>query len=71
MSYIDFAFSPYRGNLTEEIGEILTEDHEMAVDGIHSRGLIFLIAYTVIMFLSVVKVCYHIFNHFRKPKCPY
>lgn len=70
MSYIDIMFSPYRGNLAEEIGEILAEDHKMAVDGINSRGLIFLIAYIMIMFLSILKVFYHIFDHFRKPKRP-
>ena len=70
MSYIDIIFSPYRGNLSEEIGEILSEDHEMALKQIESRGLLFLIAYIMVMFLSIIKVFYHIYDHFRKPERP-
>ena len=70
MSYITSTLSPYRGDLDEEIGEILQEDHEMVCKGIESRGLIFLIAYIMIMFLSVVKVIFHIFDHYSKPERP-
>lgn len=70
MSYITSTLSPYRGDLDEEIGEILYEDHEMVCKGIQSRGFIFIIAYLTIMFLSVVKVIFHIFNHYGKPKRP-
>jgi cbb3-type cytochrome oxidase subunit 3 len=70
MSYIDIIFSPYRGNLSEEIGEILSEDHEMVLRQIESRGLLFLIGYIMVMFLSLIKVFYHIYDHFKKPERP-
>ena len=70
MSYIDRMLSPYRGDLAEEIGEILSEDHKMAVNDIHSRGLIFLIAYTMIMLISLLKVFFHTIDHLRKPNRP-
>ena len=70
MSYITSTLSPYRGNLSEEIGEILMEDHEMVLRQIKSRGLIFVIAYVVIMGISILKVLFHIIDHFKKPKRP-
>ena len=71
MSWILSTLSPYRsGDLDEEIGEILLEDHEMVCKGIESRGLIFLIAYILIMALSVVKVIFHIFDYCSKPEPP-
>lgn len=70
MSYIRLAFQPYRGNLEEEIGEILYEDHEMVCRVIKYRNLLFVIAYIIIMSLSVLKVLYHIYDHYRKPERP-
>lgn len=70
MSYIESTLSPYRGNLEEEIGEILLEDHEMVCREITGRGLIFLIAYIVIMGISLLKVIFHVFDHYSKPERP-
>lgn len=70
MGFIELSFSPYRGNLSEEIGEILLEEHEMVVNYIKNRGLIFLIAYIMVMGISLLKVVLHIFDHFGKPKRP-
>lgn len=70
MSYLDSMLNPYRGDLGEEIVEILSDDHEMACREIQSRGLIFLVAYTMIMLISFVKVICHVFDHCGKPKRP-
>ena len=70
MSYITAALSPYRGDLEQEIGEILYEDHEAVCKGIEYRNLIFVIAYIIVMALSVLKVLYHVFDHYRKPERP-
>lgn len=70
MSYLDSMLSPYRGDLGEEIGEILSGDHEMACREIQVRGLIFLIAYTMIMLISFLKVICHTFDHYSKPERP-
>lgn len=71
MSWISSSLSPYRsGDLDGEIGEMLLEDHEMVCKGIQSRGLTFLIAYILIMALSVVKVIFHIFDYCSKPERP-
>lgn len=70
MSYITSTLSTYRGDLCEEICEILLDDHEMACREIQVRGLIFLIAYTMIMLTSFFKILFHTANHFSKPKRP-
>lgn len=70
MTYLDSMLSPYRGNLDEEIGEILLEDHKMACREIPTRGLVFLIAYTMIMLISFLKVLVHIVDHYSKPERP-
>ena len=71
MGFIELSFSPYRGNLSEEIGEILLEDHEMVVNYIKNRGLIFIIAYILVMSLSVLKVMFYSIDHFKKTKRPH
>ena len=71
MSYISSMLSPYRGDLPEEIAEILTEDHKMVCRDVQSRGLIFLIAYIMVMATSVLKVILHSIDHFRKPELPH
>ena len=70
MTYIRYTFSPYRGDLAKEIGLILCEDHELVVKKIESRGLLFVIAYILVMSLSVLKVICHIFDHLKKPERP-
>ena len=71
MSWISSSLSPYRsGDLDEEIGEILHDDHEMILRDIQSRGLIFLIAYIMVMGISLVKVLFHIVDYYSKPERP-
>lgn len=70
MSYLDSMLSPYRGDLGEEISEIISEDHEMACRDIQTRGLVFLIAYTMIMLISFLKVLVHTVDHYSKPERP-
>ena len=70
MSYISSMLSPYRGDLEEEICEILSDDHEMVLRDIQSRGLLFLIAYIMIMGTSLVKVLLHTLDHYSKPERP-
>lgn len=71
MSYISSSLSPYRsGELDEEIAEILHDDHEMVLRDIQSRGLIFLIAYIMIMGTSLIRVLFHIVDYYSKPKVP-
>lgn len=71
MSWISSSLSPYRsGELDEEIGEILHDDHEMVLREIQSRGLLFLIAYIMIMGTSLVKVLFHIIDYYSKPERP-
>lgn len=70
MTYIESTLSPYRGNLGEEIEEILKEDHEAVCKGIPYRGLLFLFVYTLVMGISLIKVIFHILGHLSKPERP-
>lgn len=71
MSYTESMFSPYRGDTSKEIMEVLSEDHEMVCSSLESRGLLFGIAYITIMSLSVVKAIVHAFTQLQKPKATY
>ena len=72
MSYITSALSPYRSkNLGKEFTEILEEDCEWICNSIKERGFIFLIAFIVLMSMSVLKAILHIFSQLRKPVMTY
>lgn len=68
--YITYILQPYQGNIDKMVGEVLYEDHKLVCDYTDSRGLAFLIAYIGVMFLSILKVIYLIFDNCKKPKRP-
>lgn len=70
MSYVQLLFKPYRGNLLEEINQILMEDIESVSRTIPNKGLIWFIGYILVTYLSALKVLHYIFVHFRKPERP-
>ena len=70
MTYTESMLSPYRENIGEEVEEILREDHEMVCREISHRGLMFLIAYLLVMGISLIKVIFHIITQAGKPERP-
>lgn len=71
MSYTESMLSPYRGDTTKEVMEVLSEDHDMICSSLEDRGLLFGIAYITIMSLSILKAIVHVFTQLQKPKATY
>jgi hypothetical protein len=72
MSYITSSLSPYRSkDLSQEFFEILEEDYEWVCSSLESRGLIFLIAFIVLMSMSLLKAIVHVIEQSQKPVMTY
>lgn len=69
MSYITSSLSPYRSeNVWKEFADILKEDYEWVCSSLKDRGLIFPIAFVILMSLSLLKAIVFVFEDLRKPK---
>ena len=69
MSYITSSLSPYRSeNVWKEFAGILKEDYEWVCSSRKDRGLIFPIAFVILMTLSLLKAIVFVFEDLRKPK---
>ena len=69
MSFITSSLSPYRSeNVRKEFVEILKEDYEWVCSSFESHGFIFLMAFIVLMSLSLLKAIVFVFEDLRKPK---
>ena len=72
MSYITSSLSPYRSkDLGKEFIEILEEDCEWVCSSLKERGFIFLIAFIVLMSMSLLKAIIHVFTQLHKPIMTY
>ncbi len=69
MSYITSSLSPYRSdNVWKEFAGILKEDYEWVYSSLKDRGLIFPIAFVILMSLSLLKAIVFVLEDLRKPK---
>ena len=69
MQYISSMFSPYRSDdIWGDFAEILKDDCEWVCRSLKDRGLLFLIAFIVLMGMSLLKAIVYIFEELRKPK---
>ena len=69
MSYITSSLSPYRSdNVWKEFAGILKEDYEWVCSSSKDCGLIFPIAFVILMSLSLLKAIVFVFENIRKPK---
>ena len=69
MPYILSNFTAYRSDtILKDCGEILKEDCEWVCRSLDDRGLLFLIAFIVLMGMSLLKAIVYIFEELRKPK---
>ena len=69
MPYPISCLLPYRSeNLWEEFLEILTDDYKWICSSLKERGFIFLIAFVILMSMSLLKAVIFIFDQLRKPK---
>lgn len=72
MSYITSSLSPYRSkDLSKEFFEILGEDYEWVCSSLKSRGFIFIIAFIVLMSMSLLKAIVHVIEQSQKPIMTY
>lgn len=72
MSYITSSLSPYRDkDLSKEFFQILEEDHEWVCSSLEGRGLLFVIAYIVLMSMALLKAIVFLFEQMGKPVMTY
>lgn len=72
MSYVQSLLSNYREDIVKDIEEILNEDSDFAIRSLKGANpLAFLVAYILIMALSLLKCVLFFFKQIRKPKYTY
>ena len=72
MSYITSSLAPYRSkDLGKEFSDILAEDCEWICSSFEEKDLLFLIAFIVLMSLSLLKAIIFIFEQLQKPVMTY